>query len=291
MSRTTSSIRLSDIPTDIPRDGEGRIMLGPEETRDRLDKLEAQCTDLFRQLRNMRGENGQRVAEIVAHLEQATDRMDSTDRRVAAINAGLMDAGDLLFKHEDQIKTISGLATMGLEAVHRRINNANNYFNMLADYLGLQLDPTADGPRLIPKEGVTPMFVRVGNLQDRVTVVELGLQFIQHSNQRLVDLGTGTTASPATKWDSLSEPARLGCNCWACQAERRQNESPADALERGFSKPQQHRKSLGWINIYGSDSENGSGVVGFHETRDEADRCADKRDRLACIEIFEGDGL
>jgi hypothetical protein len=257
MSKTTSSIRLSDIPTETPRDGEGRIMLGPEETRDRLDKLEAQCTDLFRQLRNMRGQHSELLASMAAHIEQDTDRLDATDRRVAAINAGLKDAGDLLLKHEDKINEVSGLATLRLEAAHRRINNANNYFNLLADYLGVRLDATEQGPRLVPKEGVVPMFVRVGNIQDRVTAVELGLEFIQHSNQRLVDLGTGTTATATY------------CGNPTC----------------GQCYPKPRRKSLGWFNVHISGN-----VVGPFVSRDAANAKAFYA-RAACIEIFEGDGL
>lgn len=50
------------------------------------------------------------------------------------------------------------------------------------------------------------------------------------------------------------------------------------------------RKSLGWLNVTPQEPTDRGTFVVLHPTRAAADKMASMR-RVACIEVFEGDGL
>lgn len=109
---------------------DGRV---PDPMQDRLDKLEAQCADLFRQLRDVRqratsertweiasgeamkrierlesaetGVNGTRniVARMAARVNELVDRLDGTDRLVSALCEGRSTHDETLREHATSI--------------------------------------------------------------------------------------------------------------------------------------------------------------------------------------------
>jgi hypothetical protein len=87
-------------------------------TPDRLSVVESSLRDVHRQLRTLRGNQSEMIADMVAKLEQIVVRLDGTDRRVAAVNEGLKDAGDLLLKHEARLEPPNRVPA------HRRIDDA-----------------------------------------------------------------------------------------------------------------------------------------------------------------------
>jgi hypothetical protein len=81
-------------------------------TPDRLSVVESSLRDVHRQLRTLRGNQSEMIADMVAKLEQIVVRLDGTDRRVAALKEGVNDGGDVLLKHEDRLKGYERALTM-----------------------------------------------------------------------------------------------------------------------------------------------------------------------------------
>jgi hypothetical protein len=154
---------------------------------DRLDKLEAMCTDIFRQLRNTRS----------AISEKASlDSLEGTDRRVEAIRQGVNDAGDLLLKHED------------------RLNGHERALTMIRADIG-KMAPFR--PKSVD-DRIASLEAALARIEDMLTT--------ERDNKSLLDLGTGEKVAQAYPEVhqppdiALSDPAAAGCNCRTCQRER-----------------------------------------------------------------------
>ena len=192
-------------------------------TPDRLSIVESSLRDVHLLLQTIRGNNAELIASMATKIEQALNRLDGTDRRVAAINAGLKDAGDLLLKHEDRIATVE-----------------------------------RNGRYAVFDRRVAAVEATLARIEDMLT---------SESNRKLADLGTGELVKAQS----------------APEYKVKTTKQILQEVREAKSRP---RKSIGWFNF---EAPFGRTAI-FYPDRMSADRCAGTS-RLACVEIFEGDGL
>lgn len=131
---------------------------------------------------------------------------------------------------------------------------------------------------------------RIDNIQDRVNALQTStylpqgrLEKDRSDRNAIWQRVSGIAADLARIEDMLTaeKPAVAGtvkgCECHVCQMLRAEAAKPP-------------RKSLGWINVIVNYPSIRGHFVVLHPTREQADKMA-STSRIACVEIFEGEGL
>jgi uncharacterized coiled-coil protein SlyX len=227
------------------------------ETDDRIAALEATAAnhgqtmiELSRTINEIR-ERGRHKhgtdAAMAAKLDEIVERLDGTDRRVAALCEGLNDTADRM----DNIERISEPAIV------------NRTLHQLATDITKVGDRVSELDRARAWCDTTGVYGSVKALNDRTTAVEQTIA-------RIEDMLTAEEPQVSVRTGVFGPCGDLSCaQCY---------EQP---------KP---RKSFGWVNVYSNETRRPGICSDVYATRADADRGCDPR-RVACVEIFEGDGL
>lgn len=280
----------------------GKEVQPPEcPTDDRLDKLDAICTDLLRQLRDVRERaRGDTMAGMAAKIEEIVDRLDGTDRRVEALKQGLNDAQDVVGKHEDRLNALeTARAWIDTTSIYKRMQlyesaltgvgglaplykKVEQLASRIAMVLGALDDPENDLSNRVPAhkridDTRQDVAEEVGKINARMSALSASLARVEDmlTSERLITLA----AKPDVAIAAEVSGALPLCTCAQC-----------DKLRREY-KPKRVIKG-GWINVY--EGPKGSANIGaLCESKVEADMFHSPS-RVACIQIpdiTEGEGL
>lgn len=240
------------------------------------------------------------------------ERLDATDRRVEALCQSLNDAHTVIGKHEEALEVVR------LRSQKAGINLAERTTETRQKVDQVERDADDRMTRL--EKGTNSDHVALWNRIAEIAKVLSNVAMKEDMDGRF----TRTFDQITKVWVRLKEEEKEGQTrdtileqhghrfAGAAAALQRESKQITNLLDRirklesqtyeqqkfisamtergpidlGTGKPP--RKSLGWLNFY----EIGRGMS-FHGKRQDADQRASSHDypRLACVEIFEGDGL
>lgn len=228
-----------------------------DKTLDRLDALEARARDTDRQLRTVRGNATELMADMAAKVGELVDRLDVSDRRVAALKQGLNDTVDVIGRHEDRITAIHELFIKRMDQLAREV--------------------TLMGDRT---------YLPTGSLASRFAVMDAALA-------RIEDMLTAERNPCVVRFDEspaasiergFSQPIRdgngavEGCGCYECNRLR--------GIRKRIHKG-------GWLNVYRYGAGYRLDDIPCPDKR-AVDGFTPSGERIACIkipDITEGEGL
>lgn len=282
---------------------------------DRLDSLERQLREIRERGRHHYGTD----AALAAKVEELLERLDGTDRRVAALKQGVNDAMTALGNHTNKIgmmddrwsrtaervlkleeilaKVVADLSAPGDEIGNR--TPAHQRIDMVCKTIGSHTATLAEVERRLSQIEDMSVVDRIRKLESQTyeqqKQINKGLQVDRGSQGyralegevRAVDMSyVGTGFMPevdkvvkemqvdlAHDPDTESTGAVLGCECYLCARLR-------------ANAPKPRGKSLGWLNVY----PHGPAAI-LWGSKAKADSAPEQQARIACVEIFEGEGL